>query len=190
MWLCTTIGFITAVKDDTHPTRLIVRCRREDDMERFRKFAPTLTKTVFHGDFDYPYRAYIEPAEFGDAMKAVIIHEVDYRRFKPAIRDRLGDAIANVYNRAWAVFTALEADPKRIDAYYNKNMGGKRTRKPVGPTFDVETKKDGTTYTFTVSDKCNTAEEVRLYIEANWPGEDVVSIIERKPKNGKKGKKK
>lgn len=129
MWIFTTHGFFTAVENRDDPNMLIVRCRVREDMNNIRRrYFPTLSKTTFHNDFDYPYRANITKLEYAKGMARTVM-DIEYERFKPAVQGVQGKKRADMYTGLWWKIIELERDPKRIDNYFYKDKKKYATKK-------------------------------------------------------------
>lgn len=121
MWVFTKRGFFTAVEDMDDANLLIIRCRVRADINNIRKaYFPEMSRTTFHEDFDYPYRARITKDDFARGMER-LTKDIDYGRFKPAVEAMQGKKRANLYTSIWSRLIDLEVDPHRIKKYFQKS---------------------------------------------------------------------
>ena len=106
MWLVTTRGFYSAVQHDGDPTRILVRARVREDLERLREILPNLEP--WHDPHaDYAWRAVVLRREWGYAL-GVMAGEIDYRNFKNAVAEQQGKRRAAVYGKVWSVLSTLQ----------------------------------------------------------------------------------
>lgn len=106
MWVITTRGFYSVVRDDDDHDMLLVRARVREDLERLRDLLPDLEP--WHDlAADYAWRARVQRAEWAYALGAMA-GEIDYRNFKDAVGERQGRARAGVYGRVWGVLYGLQ----------------------------------------------------------------------------------
>lgn len=103
MWIFTSDSFLSIVHKNCAPDELMVRARRDGDIEALFPNAK-VQKTVGN---DYLYRARIKR----DVVAAVMIKQVEqlkYDNFKNSIRD---DQLHNAASRVWSVMAATQAIP-------------------------------------------------------------------------------
>jgi len=82
MWLCTSTSFLSVVADRDSADRLLVRARREGDIENVFPEAETFTDQFA----DYLYRAYLPRKRVAEAL-ADAVREIDYPNFKNSVVD-------------------------------------------------------------------------------------------------------
>jgi hypothetical protein len=104
MWLFFPFAFISVVhKPGDAPNLLCVRARDEKSLDNVRARCPELGPTLAGGGTDYPFRAYVDRAAFGDFV-AAYIDCIDFDNFKAQTTRQHG----NVYHDAcMAVWHAM-----------------------------------------------------------------------------------
>lgn len=107
MWIFTNQAFLSIVSKDCKPDQLLVRARREGDIEKV--FPNAKVKQTI--GVDYLYRAVISRAEVG-ATLANCAYEIDYSNFKDSIpfEDK---ELKQACSRVWSIM----ADTQRIPPY-------------------------------------------------------------------------
>jgi hypothetical protein len=74
------------------------------DLDRFRAdYCPEMGPTIPTPDFDYDFRAYVEPTVFAAAISAMVL-DITYLKFKPEAQD---DELHSVYNSIWSVMLRM-----------------------------------------------------------------------------------
>ena len=106
MWVLSTRGFFSVVADDADPSRVLVRARVREDLDRLGELLPQL-EPWHDPTADYAWRALVDRSEWGRVL-GVIADEIDYRNFKSAVADRQGETRAEVYARVWAELRGLQ----------------------------------------------------------------------------------
>ena len=120
MWLFSTSGFYTVVEHRDQPGTLIVRARVKKDLATLKdKYMPDMGKITYHKDYDYPYRGFISKEGFGAGLAKMAL-DIDYEKFKEAVRKTQGSKRAGLYTEVWGKMIKLEADPNRIHNYYSR----------------------------------------------------------------------
>lgn len=110
MWLYTTRGFFSIVRDYENPGEVLVRARLKGDLENLRKVWPTLTPTRETNRRDYRWRASI-PAREVPLLASKLASEIDYTNFKDAVAHRQSPQRADLYHDVWHVMaTAQDAE--------------------------------------------------------------------------------
>jgi hypothetical protein len=106
MWLFTTIGFLSVVRDADDPEQLIVRARTRGDLEAFcaATGAPAPVETPGR---DYRWRTRVSPATFATHL-ARQAEQIDYPNFKDAVASRQGHDRAHRYHDVWRVMYDLQ----------------------------------------------------------------------------------
>lgn len=94
MWLCLNHAFLSIVHKDCAPDELLVRARRDGDIERV---FPAAEVRIIPGH-DYRCRAIVKRSAVA-AVLSQIAAEIDYPNFKDSVRERkLHDAYMNVWS--------------------------------------------------------------------------------------------
>ncbi len=101
MWLMLNDAFLSIVKKDCPLGHLLVRARREGDIEKvFGRRVRVERKT----DSDYLFRAVV-PIEIVVSKMGEEVHRIDYSNFKNSVDDsKLHDA----YSKVWTTMAALQ----------------------------------------------------------------------------------
>lgn len=103
MWIFTSDSFLSIVHKDCQPDELLVRARREGDIEAVFPKA-IVQKTV---GTDYLYRARVKRDVVAAAM-AKQVEQLNYDNFKNSIRD---DQLHSAASRVWSVMAATQSIP-------------------------------------------------------------------------------
>jgi hypothetical protein len=94
MWICLNDAFLSIVHKDCKPNELLVRARREGDIERVFGNHVIIVRST---DSDYLYRAVIETAEVAEAIDREVC-SINYGNFKDSVRDpELHSAYLNIW---------------------------------------------------------------------------------------------
>lgn len=94
MWLCLSDAFLSIVDKDCEPDELLVRARRDGDIEHV---FPGAKVEVTLGN-DYRCRARIKRADVAAAL-AQRVMDIDYSNFKGSVKDsKLHDAYMDVWS--------------------------------------------------------------------------------------------
>ena len=103
MWIMGTDFFLSVVRKDCSPGQLLVRARREGDIEKvFGKVEVQKDPTA-----DYLFRARIDEERVAEAMRSEL-RRIDYGNYKSSVRDkRLHDALLDV----WTSMSKLQDPP-------------------------------------------------------------------------------
>ena len=103
MWIMGTDFFLSVVRKDCSPGQLLVRARREGDIEKvFGKVEVQKDTTA-----DYLFRARIDEERVAEAMRSEL-RRIDYGNYKSSVRDkRLHDALLDV----WTSMSKLQDPP-------------------------------------------------------------------------------
>jgi len=100
MWICLNKAFLSIVDKDCAPDELLVRARRDGDIERV---FPDAKVEVTLGN-DYRCRARIKREQVAQALAAEVMG-IDYANFKGSTRER---ALHDAYMDAWGAFGQLQ----------------------------------------------------------------------------------
>lgn len=101
MWICLNNAFLSVVSDPAAPMNLLVRARREGDIEAvFGDAFPVVSLPRR----DYRFRASIPRETVGAAIAQSLVN-IDYGNFKDSVKDAcLHDAYASV----WGLMAQLQ----------------------------------------------------------------------------------
>ncbi len=100
MWISHQDSFLALCRDSGHPRDICVRARRERDI-----LALFPDATVEHTPRnDYQYRAYVPEQEAAQVVAAQVL-AIDYRRFKPQVKD---SALHAAYLAAWSSMLGIQ----------------------------------------------------------------------------------
>jgi len=106
VWVLTTRGFFSVVQDAADPSRVLVRARVREDLDRLGELLPHL-EPWHDPEADYAWRALVDRSDWGYAL-GVIAAEIDYGNFKNAVAARQGQARAGLYQQVWAALYELQ----------------------------------------------------------------------------------
>jgi 8-oxo-dGTP pyrophosphatase MutT (NUDIX family) len=182
MWILTTIGFFSVVRKPGDSV-LTVRARSAGDLDRLRaQFMPALSATVTGAGTDYPVRATISPAAFGQNL-AKMGESIDYSNFKNAVAKHMGKPRAALYSQVWSTLQGIEDEPAapslalRLGVKYS--FGGVVVRDGKVLLREPKNHFDGYVWTFPKGrpDPGETAEQAALREVREETG--VVAHIER-----------
>jgi len=99
--------FLSIVSKDCGPTELLVRARRNGDIE---KVFPSARVTRSTGT-DYLYRAVV-PRDAVKQALAVMVDKIDYPNFKDSVEDR---SLHAAYVSVWCAMAGLQHPPPDIE---------------------------------------------------------------------------
>lgn len=106
MWLMTTIGFFSVVQKPG-TSFLTVRARARGDLENLRsRYLPELSATISKAGTDYPFRATVSHADFGNAVTK-IVQDITYTNFKDEVAVQQGEQRSKRYAKVWAALQDL-----------------------------------------------------------------------------------
>jgi len=120
MWLCLNTAFLSIVHKDCADHELLVRARREGDIEKVFPDAKVIRST----DSDYLHRAVVPRDEVADALAAQI-RNIDYGNFKSSVKD---DILHESYLEVWEAMASLQSPPP-----YSANHEHRNNRFVWGP---------------------------------------------------------
>lgn len=103
MWIITNKAFLSIVSKNCEPDELLVRARREGDIEAVFPKAK-VSKTV---GYDYLFRARVKRDEVA-AVLSKQLQELAYDNFKNSIRD---DQLHSACNRVWHIMASMQPIP-------------------------------------------------------------------------------
>ena len=113
MWICLNDAFFSAVNKDCKPDEVMIRARREGDLEKVFNDEVLLSqgftaiKPTRYTKSDYLFRAAVKR----DHLKAALAAEVDrivYSNFKASTRDH---DLHKCYNRMWHAHADMQVLP-------------------------------------------------------------------------------
>jgi len=121
MWIMGSDFFLSIVRKDCAPGQLLVRARREGDIERiFGSHVEVERDTTA----DYLFRARIPGEEVAEAMRREVLG-ISYGNFKNSVRDR---DLHGTYLECWHVLADLQNPPP-----YSGRRADERSQKPIAP---------------------------------------------------------
>ena len=115
MWIYTTRGFFSIVRDHEKPQNVLVRARLKGDLDNLRSIWPTLTPTRETNRKDYRWRASV-PAREMPLLLAELASELTYTNFKDAVAAKQGKPRADLYHDVWYVMARAQ------DAEFDKDV--------------------------------------------------------------------
>jgi hypothetical protein len=116
MWIYTPWGAFSVVKQRGSTGALTVRARLQSDLEQLRvRHLPTLGPVLHTTMTDYPFRAFVSPADFAKAL-AEIAEAIDYPNVKAETMRVSGLDRERVYHNIHAATVGLENVGKRVVA--------------------------------------------------------------------------
>lgn len=120
MWIFLSTGFLSIVDKDCGPDQLLVRARRQGDIEKV--FPKAVVKETI--GVDYLYRAVIDRSEVASTI-ANCVYEVGYPNFKDSIpyQDK---ELRHACGRVWSIM----ADTQRIPPYSSVGKGTRNWSRP------------------------------------------------------------
>jgi hypothetical protein len=107
MWIMHSDCFLSIVSKDCGPTELLVRARRNGDIEKVFPSA----KVIKDAGTDYLYRAVLPRDVVKQALAAMIDH-IDYPNFKDSVEDR---SLHAAYVGVWCAMAGLQHPPPDIE---------------------------------------------------------------------------
>jgi hypothetical protein len=116
MWIALANSFLSIVSKDCAPDELLVRARREGDIERVFPNA----KVIKTPTADYLYRTVVKRADVEIAL-AWQVSMINYGNFKGAVKDK---QLHDAYLRVWAEMAQVQpSTPRRIMNALRKGAG-------------------------------------------------------------------
>lgn len=100
MWLCMNDAFLSIVDKDCAPDELLVRARRDGDIERVFPDAQVEVNLTT----DYRCRARVKRADVAAAITQRVM-DLDYSNFKGSVRD---DKLHHAYMDVWSAIGKLQ----------------------------------------------------------------------------------
>ena len=107
MWIMHSDCFLSIVSKDCGPTELLVRARRNGDIEKVFPSA----KVIKDAGTDYLYRAVI-PRDAVKQALALMVDQIDYPNFKDSVEDR---SLHAAYVGVWCAMAGLQHPPPDIE---------------------------------------------------------------------------
>lgn len=109
MWIFTTTGFISAVRNPENNT-MIVRSRDKASLEPISaKFGVQIKKTPLG---DYPYRVEIRQEDFAEWVRDQA-SSIDYRNFKSEVAIHRGSTFSRALGKVWSTMHDVEDSSAR-----------------------------------------------------------------------------
>ncbi len=102
MWLCLSDSFLSVVHQHCGPKQLLVRGRKEGDIEQVWPYA----KVKRYPDHDYLFAAVL-PRETVALAVADRVRAIRYPKFKPTVKDA---ARHRIYLEVWAMLANLQEE--------------------------------------------------------------------------------
>jgi hypothetical protein len=146
MWLFFPFGFVSVVyKPGDEPGVLCVRARDALSLDNVRARCPTLGPTLAGGGTDYPFRAYVNGADFG-AFVAAYTESIDFGNFKDQTTRQHGVPYHDACMSVWGAMLRL-TPPRRAQWRGNAGLPLTFRRKPrtaslLGGTMTTTTPSD------------------------------------------------
>jgi hypothetical protein len=107
MWIMHSDCFLSIVSKGCGPTELLVRARRNGDIEKVFPSA----KVIRDAGTDYLYRAVLPRNVVKQALAAMIDH-IDYPNFKDSVEDR---SLHAAYVSVWCAMAGLQHPPPEME---------------------------------------------------------------------------
>jgi hypothetical protein len=124
VWIYSTSGFYSIVRDPEDDARLVGRSRVRSDVDKLRvQFLPELSPTTQTLGRDYPYRAFAKRSDFAKAMVAMV-ESIVYTNFKAEIARTQGLGRERVYERVWRVMKDAERELADLDQTGKRKLLG------------------------------------------------------------------
>ena len=130
MWIMGSDFFLSVVRKDCAPGQLLVRARREGDIERvFGRHVEVERDTTA----DYLFRARIPEEEVAEVMRREVL-SISYGNFKDSVRD---EALHDAYLTCWHAMARTQDPPpysgRRAtrSLYEDEQEIAKRSQKPI-----------------------------------------------------------
>lgn len=105
MWIFTSTGFLSIVSKDCSPDELLVRARREGDIEKVFPDAK-VEKTV---GVDYLYRARMDRGVVAQAIGG-LLYDLDYSNFKDSI-PYADKELKSACTKVWSIMASTQKIP-------------------------------------------------------------------------------
>ena len=114
MWIFTNQAFLSIVSKDCAPDQLLVRARREGDIEKVFPNAQ-VRQTI---GVDYLYRAVISRLDVAAAMVKAV-NELKYSNFKDSI-PYADKELKQACSRVWSIMADTQRIPPYSDRLFNR----------------------------------------------------------------------
>jgi hypothetical protein len=130
MWIMGSDFFLSVVRKDCAPGQLLVRARREGDIERVFGRHVEVTRDE---SADYLFRARIDEQEVADVMRREVL-SISYPNFKDSVRDQ---ALHDAYLGCWHALARTQDPPpysgRRAtrSLYEDEQEIAQRSQKPI-----------------------------------------------------------
>ena len=101
MWICLNDAFFSIVAHRDEPESLLVRARREGDIEKYWPLA----KSWKDDKADYHYRAVIPRYQVSGVLSDYLMKQLNYDNFKNSVSDQ---GLHHHYSNIWSSMTKLQ----------------------------------------------------------------------------------
>lgn len=134
MWVITTEGFYSGVRDKHDDTMIVVRARKREHLVALKRRVPAAGKIESHTGTDYPFRVRLSLAEWIRFCADHAADTIEYTNFKDAVRNKHDH---DVYLRVWGVLHDLT--PRKVRDAANRRWDRRysRTRYRGQEPFDL-----------------------------------------------------
>ncbi|WP_114944804.1 hypothetical protein [Microvirga calopogonii] len=106
MWICYNDAFVSAVQHRDDPSRLCVRARKKEHLQRLFPAAEIMEIP----SRDYACRVLVSKQEFAELVTRRI-NEIDYPNFKDSVRD---DGLHDLYADFWELHWAYQQHSNQL----------------------------------------------------------------------------
>ena len=111
MWVMTTDGFYSAVRDLHDKDYVFVRARRRGDLDNLNEKLNASHKIIVNPNADYRYRIRLSKREWGVYMFEYA-EDIEYHNFKSAVA-KVSREHADAYHHVWNVMYDLQITEER-----------------------------------------------------------------------------
>ena len=138
MWIMMSDCFLSIVRKDCWPGQLLVRARREGDIEKVFGRPIEVERDL---NADYLFRARIPEEEVAEVMRREVM-SISYGNFKDSVRD---EALHDAYLTCWHALARTQDPPpysgRRAtrSLYEDEQEIAKRSQKPIAQRKQRET---------------------------------------------------
>ena len=138
MWIMMSDCFLSIVRKDCSPGQLLVRARREGDIEKVFGRPIEVERDL---NADYLFRARIPEEEVAEIMRREVL-SISYGNFKDSVRD---EALHDAYLTCWQALARTQDPPpysgRRTtrSLYEDEQEIAKRSQKPIAQRKQRET---------------------------------------------------
>lgn len=123
MWLFFPFGFVSVVHKNGDPADLLcVRARDARSLDNVRERCLTLGPTLTGGGTDYPFRAYVNAADFG-AFMAAYTASIDFTNFKDQTTRQHGRDYHDACMTVWSAMHRISPGRQATGGGWRGNAG-------------------------------------------------------------------